>query len=176
VENFHPGKVLTQQFMSERGLSSYKLAACMHVGHSAIFEIVNERRGISAEMALRLAKFFKTKPEYWLELQNRYDLKCARKKLQMEEEDFDVTIFDTIEESELKTDWKEEMRKSNLGEGADLEICHKIYEKLGTEPVHFDQIAYDLGLEGGETAAFLTGLELNGWVKRLPADWYVRAK
>ncbi len=191
MESFHPGKVLTEQFMFERRLSASKLAACLNVGHNTIFEIVSGRRGISAEMALRLAKFFKTKPQYWLELQNEYELKIAIKKLGPE---YDIE-FDTGGETEIEArereqkqkqkqkqeqesckGWKEQMIESGHFKQKDSEKVFGIYEMLGSVPVHFDQIAYDLGLEGGEAAALLTGLELDGWVKRLPADWYVRAK
>ncbi len=181
----HPGKILLNEFMLQRRLSAFKLASLLGVGHTAIAQITNERRGISAEMALRLAKFFKTKPQYWLELQNEYELRIARNKLGPEYD----TEFDTNGDADAEVDaeaesrsqepckdWKEQMIESGFCSGNDSEMVFGIYERLGSEPVHFDQIAYDLGLEGGDTAAFLTGLELNGWVKRLPADWYVRAK
>ncbi len=183
MEDLHPGKILLNEFMLQRRLSASKLAALLGVGHTAIAQITNERRGISAEMALRLAKFFKTKPQYWLELQNEYELKIARNKLgPAYDTEFDTNAeADADEETESQSkepckDWKEQMIESGFCSGKDSEKVFGIYEMLGSVPVHFDQIAYDLGLEGGDTAAFLTGLELNGWVKRLPADWYVRAK
>ncbi|MBP7863155.1 HigA family addiction module antidote protein [bacterium] len=187
MDELHPGKFLVEKYLFPARLSASKLAARLDVSISSITQVVSGKRGISAEMALRLAKFFKTRPQYWLELQNEYELKIARSKLgPVYDTEFDTNAeadaeADTDEETESQSqepckDWKEQMIESGYFQQKDLEKVFGIYEKLGTVPVHFDQIAYDLGLEGGDTAALLTGLELTGWVKRLPADWYVRAK
>ncbi|MCW5824267.1 MAG: HigA family addiction module antidote protein [Cyanobacteria bacterium TGS_CYA1] len=181
MENVHPGKILTNQFMLERGLSAYKLADCLNVGHSTVFDIVNERRGITAGMALRLGKFFKTKPEFWLELQNHYDLNRAREKLNWA----DDTAFDTAAnagdsspeiDSLTKRDWKEEMRESEFINEEALEDANRVYEMLGGKPVAFDWVARDLNMTGGQVSAILTMLELADWIKRLPGDWYIRAR
>lgn len=181
MEDVHPGKVLTNQFMLERGLSSYKLADCLNVGHSTVFDIVNEKRGITAKMALRLSKFFKTKPEFWLELQNRYDLSKARKKLNWVDDtvfDIDAKAGDSSPDidSLAKRDLKDEMRESEFINENGIEDAYKVYEMLGGKPVAFDWIALELNLTGAQVSAILTMMELAGWIKRLPGDWYIRAR
>jgi len=75
----HPGEILREDFMKPLGLSANKLALELHVPATRIGEIVNERRRITAETALRLARYFKTNAEFWLNLQNFYDLECERR-------------------------------------------------------------------------------------------------
>jgi antitoxin HigA-1 len=74
-----PGEILREDFLKPLGLSVNKLALELHVPATRIGEIVNERRRITAETALRLARFFNTNPEFWLNLQNFYDLECERR-------------------------------------------------------------------------------------------------
>ena len=75
----HPGEVLREDFMKPLGLSVNKLALELHVPATRVGEIVHERRRISADTALRLARYFKTNPEFWLNLQNFYDLETIRR-------------------------------------------------------------------------------------------------
>lgn len=75
----HPGEILREDFMKPMCLSVNKLALELHVPATRIGEIVHERRRITAETALRLARYFKTNPEFWLNLQNFYDLECERR-------------------------------------------------------------------------------------------------
>src|SRR5260370_40983957 len=75
----HPGEILREDFMKPLGLSVNKLALELHVPATRIGEIVHERRRITAETALRLARDFKTNAEFWLNLQNFYDLECERR-------------------------------------------------------------------------------------------------
>src|SRR5438445_13115611 len=75
----HPGEILREDFMKPLGLSVNKLALELHVPATRIGEIVHERRRITAETALRLARYFKTNAEFWLNLQNFYDLECERR-------------------------------------------------------------------------------------------------
>lgn len=75
----HPGEVLREDFMKPLGLSVNKLALELHVPATRVGEIVHERRRITAETALRLARFFHTNAEFWLNLQNFYDLEVARR-------------------------------------------------------------------------------------------------
>jgi addiction module HigA family antidote len=75
----HPGEILREDFMKPLGLSINRLALELHVPATRIGEIVNERRRITAETALRLARYFKTNAEFWLNLQNFYDLECERR-------------------------------------------------------------------------------------------------
>jgi antitoxin HigA-1 len=75
----HPGEVLREDFMKPLGLSVNRLALELHVPATRIGEIVHERRRISAETALRLARYFHTNAEFWLNLQNFYDLEVSRR-------------------------------------------------------------------------------------------------
>ena len=73
----HPGEVLSEDFLTEMGLSQNKLAVSIGVPPRRINEIVHGKRGISADTALRLSRFFGTSAEFWLNLQSRYELDLA---------------------------------------------------------------------------------------------------
>ena len=73
----HPGAQLREEFMMPLGLSSNALARALNVTPARINEIVRGRRGISADTALRLARFFDTSHQFWLNLQSNYDVQCA---------------------------------------------------------------------------------------------------
>jgi antitoxin HigA-1 len=75
----HPGEVLREDFMKPLGLSVNKLALDLHVPATRIGKIVHERRRITADTALRLGRYFKTNAEFWLNLQNFFDLEVARR-------------------------------------------------------------------------------------------------
>jgi len=75
----HPGEILREDFMKPLYLTINKLALELHVPATRIAEIVHERRRITAETALRLARYFKTNPEFWLNLRNFYDLVITRR-------------------------------------------------------------------------------------------------
>jgi addiction module HigA family antidote len=75
----HPGEVLREDFMKPLGLSVNKLALELHVPATRIGEIVHERRRVTAETALRLARYFQTNAVFWLNLQNFYDLEVSRR-------------------------------------------------------------------------------------------------
>lgn len=75
----HPGEILREDFMKPVGLTINRLALELHVPATRIGEIVHERRRITAETALRLARFFNTNAEFWLNLQNFYDLEVSKR-------------------------------------------------------------------------------------------------
>jgi addiction module HigA family antidote len=77
----HPGEVLLEEFLKPLGLSQNRLALDIHVPARRINEIVLGRRGISADTALRLARYFRTSPQFWLGLQMDYDLDIAQDNL-----------------------------------------------------------------------------------------------
>jgi addiction module HigA family antidote len=77
----HPGEVLLEDFMKPLGLSQYRLAKDIGVTPIRISQIVNGRRTISVDTALRLARYFNTSAAVWLRLQVRYDLEVAEKEL-----------------------------------------------------------------------------------------------
>ena len=74
----HPGEMLREEFMKPLRLSMNKLAMDLRVPVTRIGEIVHERRGITADTALRLARYFKNTPEFWMNLQTWYDLEVAK--------------------------------------------------------------------------------------------------
>jgi antitoxin HigA-1 len=76
----HPGEVLREDFMKPLHLTVNKLALELRVPATRIGEIVHERRRITAETALRLARYFHTNPEFWLNLQIFYDLEVSRRE------------------------------------------------------------------------------------------------
>jgi addiction module HigA family antidote len=71
----HPGEILRTEFMQPLGITAYQLAKALHF--PGIYEIVREERGISADVALRLGKYFGMTPQFWLNLQADYDLRWA---------------------------------------------------------------------------------------------------
>ncbi|MCR6686416.1 HigA family addiction module antitoxin [Pseudoxanthomonas sp.] len=77
----HPGEILHEEFMQPLGLSSNALARAIGVTPARVNDIVRGRRGISADSALRLARFFGTSVDVWMNLQHRYDVECARDAL-----------------------------------------------------------------------------------------------
>lgn len=74
----HPGEILREEFMVPLGLSQNRLAGLLRVPVTRLGEIVNERRAITSDTALRLGRLFQTTPEFWMNLQTRYDLELAR--------------------------------------------------------------------------------------------------
>lgn len=74
----HPGEILREDFMKPLRLSINRLALELRVPATRIGEIVNERRRVTADTALRLARYFNTNAEFWLNLQNFYDLEVER--------------------------------------------------------------------------------------------------
>jgi addiction module HigA family antidote len=74
----HPGEILREDYLKPLGLSMNRLALDLRVPVTRISEIVHERRGITTDTALRLARYFNTTARYWLNLQAAYDLEIAR--------------------------------------------------------------------------------------------------
>ncbi len=77
----HPGEILAEDFLAGFGITQYRLAKGIGVSPRRINEIVHGTRGISADTALRLARFFGTSPEFWLNLQSHYDLEVLRDQM-----------------------------------------------------------------------------------------------
>jgi addiction module HigA family antidote len=74
----HPGEVLAEEYMAPRSITANALALALRVPANRISELVRGRHSITAETALRLARFFDTTPDLWLNLQAHYDLEVAR--------------------------------------------------------------------------------------------------
>ncbi|BAF72739.1 HigA family addiction module antitoxin [Sulfurovum sp. NBC37-1] len=78
ITPIHAGEILLEEFMQPLGLSQNALAKALHITPRRINEIVNGKRSITADTALRLARFFGNSAEFWMNLQNKYDLEIAR--------------------------------------------------------------------------------------------------
>ena len=74
----HPGEILMEEFLEPKEISQYRLAKDIHVPPRRINEIVHGKRSITADTALRLARYFEMSPEFWLGLQMDYDLDVAQ--------------------------------------------------------------------------------------------------
>jgi addiction module HigA family antidote len=73
----HPGEILIEEFLKPMGISQYRLAKDISVPPRRINEIVHGKRSISADTALRLGRFFGISPQFWLNLQTRFDLELT---------------------------------------------------------------------------------------------------
>jgi addiction module HigA family antidote len=77
----HPGEILAEEFLKPMGISQNKLAVDIGVPATRVGEIVHGRRAVTPDTALRLARYFKMSPEFWLNLQLSHDLSKARREL-----------------------------------------------------------------------------------------------
>ena len=81
LKPIHPGEILREEFLAPLRLNANALAVALRVPAPGVYEIVKEERGISCDMALRLARYFNTTPEFWVNLQAHYDLEVARDRM-----------------------------------------------------------------------------------------------
>lgn len=78
----HPGEILREEYLRPLGISAHALALALRVPATRINDVVNERRAITADTALRLARYFGTTPEFWMNLQAAFDLRSAAAETQ----------------------------------------------------------------------------------------------
>jgi antitoxin HigA-1 len=81
IWNIHPGEILREEFLKPLGLSVYRLAKELHVPAPRISDVVLEKRGISPDTAVRLARYFGTSEQFWMNLQASYDLRKVKAEL-----------------------------------------------------------------------------------------------
>lgn len=81
LDPIHPGEILAEEFLKPSGLSANALAKALGVPVTRVSEIVRGRQGVSADTALRLARYFGTSAELWLGLQAEYDLRVAQREV-----------------------------------------------------------------------------------------------
>ena len=81
IDPIHPGEVLTEDFIEGFGITQNKLATTIDVPPRRINEIVHGKRGITADTAVRLAKYFGTSAELWMNLQSHYELRLEHRAL-----------------------------------------------------------------------------------------------
>jgi addiction module HigA family antidote len=77
----HPGEILREEFLAPLGMSAHALAMELKVPAPRINDVVRERRAITSDTALRLARYFGTTPQFWLNLQTSYDLRVAERQV-----------------------------------------------------------------------------------------------
>ena len=77
----HPGEILREEYLKPLNLSATALAKALRVSVPTVNDIVRERRAITADMAVRLARFFRTSEQFWLNLQGAYELNLAKRRL-----------------------------------------------------------------------------------------------
>jgi addiction module HigA family antidote len=85
----HPGEMLLEEFLNPMGLTQRELADAIHVPYQRINDIVNGRRGITPSTALRLAKYFNISPDFWMNVQLRWDMYFAQQD--------EITVLETIQ-------------------------------------------------------------------------------
>ena len=95
MDPIHPGEILMEEFLEPLGVSQYRLAKDISVPPRRINEIVHGKRSITADTALRLARFFGTTERFWLNLQVRYDLEVEKDRLE-DVLERDVTVFRAV--------------------------------------------------------------------------------
>ena len=83
LKNVHPGEVLLEEFLKEFQISQNRLGRDIGMSPRAVNEIVHGKRSVTANSALRLAKYFGTTPEFWLNLQTSYDLEKAAREVDL---------------------------------------------------------------------------------------------
>src|SRR6056297_1156619 len=84
LPNIHPGEILKEEFLNPFGISAYKLSKEIKIPQTRISQIIKGNRRITADTALRLSEFFGNSPQFWLGIQDDYDLEKERIKIEEE--------------------------------------------------------------------------------------------
>lgn len=93
IPNIHPGEILAEDFLKPMNITPYRLSKETHIDQTRISEILKGKRGISIDTALRFSKFFGNSPEFWINIQNHYDLEEKKSKLANELETIHTYIY-----------------------------------------------------------------------------------
>jgi len=93
IPNIHPGEILLEDFLKPMNITPYRLSKETHIDQTRISEILKGKRGISIDTALRFSKFFGNSPEFWINIQNHYDLEEKKSQLAGELETIRTYIF-----------------------------------------------------------------------------------
>lgn len=80
LPNVHPGEILREDFLGPLGITPYRLSKDIGVPQTRIADIINGRRSVTADTALRLSRYFNTSAQFWLNLQSHYDLREAEQR------------------------------------------------------------------------------------------------
>lgn len=84
LPNIHPGEILKEEFLDPFGISAYRLSKEIKIPQTRISQIIKGKRRITADTALRLSEFFGNSPQFWMGIQNDYDLEEERIKIKEE--------------------------------------------------------------------------------------------
>jgi len=84
LHNIHPGEILQEEFLEPFGVSAYRLSKEIHIPQTRISQIIKKKRRITADTALRLSEFFGNSAQFWMGLQDDYDLEEERNKIEKE--------------------------------------------------------------------------------------------
>jgi antitoxin HigA-1 len=95
-ENIHPGEILLEEFLTPMHLTAYKLAKDIGVQQTRVSQIIKGKRGITADTAIRLSRFFGTSEAFWMNLQREYDLRLAHSQKEVEFEKIKKFEFEQV--------------------------------------------------------------------------------
>jgi antitoxin HigA-1 len=185
----HPGAVLFGQFMKPLGISINRLATELRLSQARVSLIVNERRGITVDTAMRLSRLFSTSVQYWIQLQAEYDIQQIREQ-NSEGLDairpFSKKVLEPIDPSIYSLSFAPDFVESEEAQPAvpyqnvpvnELsEEMKYVYELLSDKAIHFDILCETSGRSAGELSAALTMLELENLVQRDFGNRYSRCK
>ncbi len=93
IPNIHPGEILLEEFLKPMNMTPYRLAKETHIDQTRISEIIKGKRSITVDTALRFAKFFGNSAEFWINIQNHYDLEEKRSQMARELKKIKTFIF-----------------------------------------------------------------------------------
>jgi addiction module HigA family antidote len=82
IPNIHPGEILVEEFLKPMKITAYRLSKGTNIDQTRISEIIRMKRSISVDTALRFAKFFGNSPEFWINIQNHYDIEAKKREME----------------------------------------------------------------------------------------------
>ena len=97
IAPIHPGEILSEDFLKPMGISGYKLAKALLIDQTRLSEIIKGKRSVTTDTAHRLAKFFGTTPEFWLNIQTRYDMETMRDALKEDLDNIHTYVYEAAE-------------------------------------------------------------------------------
>jgi antitoxin HigA-1 len=93
IPNIHPGEILLEDFLKPMNITAYRLAKETRIDQTRISEILKGKRALSIDTVLRFAKFFGNSPEFWINIQNHYDLQEKKSRLAPELDLINTYVF-----------------------------------------------------------------------------------
>ncbi len=97
IPNIHPGEILYEDFLLPMNITPYRLAKETRIDQTRISEIIKGKRGISIDSALRFSKYFGNSPEFWLNIQNHYDLQEKKGRMAPELDKIKTVVYQGID-------------------------------------------------------------------------------